>query len=437
MKNSKKIPSILILFSGIFLFAFSFSDAQLIPVDAQEYRQAPDYKAITLDGTPVSVSDYRGKVILVNLWATWCEPCREEMPGLGELDRMFPDSDFEVIGVSIDDPGSEQPIMRVMEADNVTYPVWLDPENRFQFAFRTIGVPESFLIDEDGQIIYHWKGEFDPVSEDTINLVQSTIMGTSYQSSEPTILTDGLVAGFVIAFRAGVLSFLSPCVLPLIPVYASLITGMSAKELSQETSQVTRSKLRLTATGKGIMFVIGFSIIFMLLGTTVSFMGNLFFDSIQWIERIGGVVLIVLGLHMIGLFKIPKLEKQMRFDMGKRNSGKFGPLVVGMAFGAGWTPCIGPVLGSILALSATEASISTGVLLLSFYSLGLAIPFILSGYYMSSFLTTRKGFSNYYGRVTKTGGAILLLTGILIATNQIQVISYYILTIFPILTTLG
>ena len=281
MKTSKKIPSILILFSGIFLFAFSFSDAQLIPVDAQEYRQAPDYKAITLDGTPVSISDYQGKVILVNVWATWCEPCREEMPALGELHRMFPDSDFEVIGVSIDDPGSEQPIMRVMEADNVTYPVWLDPENRFQFAFRTIGVPESFLIDEDGQIIYHWKGEFDPVSEDTINLVQSTILGTSYQSSEPTILTDGLVAGFVIAFSAGVLSFLSPCVLPLIPVYASLITGMSAKELSQETSQVTRSKLRLTATVKGIMFVMGFSIIFMLLGTTVSFMGNLFFDSIQ------------------------------------------------------------------------------------------------------------------------------------------------------------
>ena len=154
------------------------------------------------DGTPVSITDYQGKTILVNLWATWCEPCREEMPALGELHRMFPDSDFEVIGVSIDDPGSEQPIMRVMEADNVTYPVWLDPENRFQFAFRTIGVPESFLIDEDGQIIYHWKGEFDPVSEDTINLVQSTIMGTSYQSSEPTILSDGLIAGFVIGVAA-------------------------------------------------------------------------------------------------------------------------------------------------------------------------------------------------------------------------------------------
>ena len=113
------------------------------------------------------------------------------------------------------------------------------------------------------------------------------------------------------------------------------------------------------------------------------------------------------------------------------------PLLVGAAFAFGWTPCIGPVLGSILALSATEASVGSGILLLSFYSLGLAIPFILSGYYMSRFLTTRKDFSKYYGRVTKTGGVILFLTGILIATNQIQVISFYILTIFPFLTTLG
>ena len=149
MKTSKKIPSILILSSGIFLFAFSFSDVQLIPVDAQEFRQAPDYKAIALDGTPVSIADYQGKVILVNLWATWCEPCREEMPVLGELHSMFPRSDFEVIGVSIDDPGFEQVIVQTMAEDNLIYPVWLDPENRFQFAFRTIGVPESFLIDSD------------------------------------------------------------------------------------------------------------------------------------------------------------------------------------------------------------------------------------------------------------------------------------------------
>ena len=419
MKISKKIPSTLILFSGIFLFAFSFSDTQLISIDAQEFRQAPDYKSITLDGAPVSISDYQGKVILVNLWATWCEPCREEMPALGELHSMFPRSDFEIIGVSIDDPGFEQVIVQTMAEDNLTYPVWLDPENRFQFAFRTIGVPESFLIDADGQIIHQWKGAFDPVSEDTINLVESTIQGTSYQSSEPTILTDGLIAGFVIAFSAGVLSFLSPCVLPLIPVYASLITGMSAKELSQETSQVTRSKLRLTATVKGIMFVIGFSIIFMLLGTTVSFMGNLFFDATQWIERIGGVVLIVLGLHMVGLFKIPRLEKQMRFDMSKRNSGKFGPLVVGMAFGAGWTPCIGPILAGILTIAASSSSVVTGASLLGVYSLGLAIPFLVSAIAIDRFLVFFTKIKSKMLWIEKISGILFVMFGIVLLTGSL------------------
>jgi cytochrome c-type biogenesis protein len=419
MKTSKKIPSMLILFSGIFLFAFSFSDTQLIPADAQEFRQAPDYKSIELDGTPVSISDYQGKVILVNLWATWCEPCREEMPALGELHSMFPRSDFQIIGVSIDDPGFEQVIVQTMAEDNLTYPVWLDPENRFQFMFRTIGVPESFLIDADGQIIHQWKGAFDPVSDNTINLVEATIQGTSYQSSEPTILTDGLVAGFIIAFSAGVLSFLSPCVLPLIPVYASLITGMSAKELSQETSQATRSKLRLTATVKGIMFVIGFSIIFMLLGTTVSFMGNLFFDSIQWIERIGGVVLIVLGLHMIGIFKIPRLEKQIRFDMAKRNSGKFGPLVVGMAFGAGWTPCIGPILAGILTIAASSSSVVTGASLLGVYSLGLAIPFLVSAIAIDRFLVFFTKIKSKMLWIEKISGILFVIFGIVLLTGSL------------------
>ena len=150
-----------------------------------------------------------------------------------------------------------------------------------------------------------------------------------------------------------------------------------------------------------------------------------------------GILIILFSLQMLGILNFNFLNQDKRIETKGYKDNYAFPLLVGAAFAFGWTPCIGPVLGSILALSATEASISTGVLLLSFYSLGLAIPFILSGYYMSRFLSTRKGFSKYYVRVNKTGGAILLLTGILISTNQIQVISYYILTIFPILTTLG
>ena len=194
---------------------------------------------------------------------------------------------------------------------------------------------------------------------------------------------------------------------------------MSAKELSQETSQSTRSKLRLTATVKGIMFVIGFSIIFMLLGTTVSFMGNLFFDSIQWIERIGGVILIVLGLHMVGVFKIPRLEKQMRFDMAKRNSGKFGPLVVGMAFGAGWTPCIGPILAGILTIAASSSSVITGASLLGVYSLGLAIPFLISAIAIDRFLVFFTKIKSKMLWIEKISGILFVIFGIVLLTGSL------------------
>ena len=140
---------------------------------------------------------------------------------------------------------------------------------------------------------------------------------------------------------------------------------------------------------------------------------------------------------MLGIFNFKFLNQEKRFETKTFRDNYIFPFVVGAAFAFGWTPCIGPVLGSILAVSATEASISKGVLLLSFYSLGLALPFILSGYFMNSFLTSKRGFGKYYNRITKTGGIILLLTGVLISTNQIQVISYYILTIFPFLTSLG
>tara|TARA_B100002052_G_scaffold215095_1_gene197025 strand:- start:176 stop:889 length:714 start_codon:yes stop_codon:yes gene_type:complete len=232
----------------------------------------------------------------------------------------------------------------------------------------------------------------------------------------------------ILSFGAGFISFLTPCVLPIIPGYISYISGKSLNEIEQNKKVVLF---------KTILFSIGFSIVFIILGATASAVGNILLFLSNELRIAAGIVIILFSLQMIGILNLNFLNQERRLETKSYKDNYAFPLLVGAAFAFGWTPCIGPVLGSILALSATEASISTGVLLLSFYSLGLAIPFILSGYYMSRFLTTRKGFSKYYGRVTKTGGVILLLTGILIATNQIQVISYYILTIFPFLTTLG
>ena len=237
-----------------------------------------------------------------------------------------------------------------------------------------------------------------------------------------------MILKLAFAFGAGFISFLTPCVLPIIPGYISYITGKNLNEIEQDKRVVLI---------KTILFSLGFSLVFIILGATASALGNILLFLTNELRIAAGVVIILFSLQMLGIFNFNFLNQEKRIETQSYKDNYAFPLLVGAAFAFGWTPCIGPVLGSILALSATEASIGSGILLLSFYSLGLAIPFVLSGYFMNKFLTTRKGFSKYYGRVTKTGGAILLITGILIATNQIQVISYYILTMFPFLTTLG
>ena len=237
-----------------------------------------------------------------------------------------------------------------------------------------------------------------------------------------------MIIKLAFAFGAGFISFLTPCVLPIIPGYISYITGKNLSEIDQDKKVVLI---------KTILFSLGFSLVFITLGVTASAVGNILLFLSNELRIAAGIIIIFFSLQMLGLLNFQFLNQEKRIETKSYKDNYIFPFIVGSAFAFGWTPCIGPVLGSILALSATEASISKGILLLSFYSLGLAIPFILSGYFMNKFLISKKGFGKYYNRVTKTGGVILLITGILIATNQIQVISYYILTTFPFLTSLG
>ena len=230
------------------------------------------------------------------------------------------------------------------------------------------------------------------------------------------------------AFGAGFVSFLTPCVLPIIPGYISYITGKNLNEIERD------KKIVLIKT---ILFSLGFSLVFIALGITASAIGNILLFLSNELRIAAGIVIILFSLQLLGVLNFQFLNKEKRIETKGFKDNYAFPLVVGAAFAFGWTPCIGPVLGSILALSASEASVGKGILLLSFYSLGLAIPFIASGYFMNKFLISRKGFGKYYNKITKTGGTILLLTGILISTNQIQIVSYYILTTFPFLTNLG
>ena len=230
-----------------------------------------------------------------------------------------------------------------------------------------------------------------------------------------------------IAFGAGLISFLSPCVLPLIPGYVSFISGNTLNEILE------KKKIDLLPL---IVFSLGFSFVFIIFGATASFLGQILLQNSQILRSIAGVIIIIFSLQLIGVLNIKFLNVEKKFYTKKSNN-IFFIFIVGMAFGFGWTPCIGPILGSILALASTEETIYKAILLLSFYSLGLAIPFILSGYLMQKFLLFSKNFKRNINLVTKGGGIILLITGILILTNQLQVLGYYILNYLPFLQNFG
>ncbi len=232
---------------------------------------------------------------------------------------------------------------------------------------------------------------------------------------------------FTIAFGAGLISFLSPCVLPLIPGYISYITGNSINEL------IEKKNVNLIPI---ILFSFGFSIVFIIFGAASTFLGQVLLQNSQEIRIIAGLLIIVLSLQIIGIINLNFLNYEKRIQT-KTNTNFYSPIIIGMAFAFGWTPCIGPILGSILALAATEESINKGVFLLIFYSLGLAIPFILSGYLIQKFLIFSKNFKKNISLVSKIGGIILLITGVLILTNQLQALGYYLLNIFPFLQKFG
>ena len=230
-----------------------------------------------------------------------------------------------------------------------------------------------------------------------------------------------------IALGAGLISFLSPCVLPLIPGYISFISGQSLNELI-ESKKVNFVPL--------ILFSLGFSFVFISFGAAASALGKILLQNSNYLRIVAGTIIVIFSLQLLGIINIGFLNYEKKYYTKKSTKPLF-VFVVGMAFGFGWTPCIGPILGSILALASTEENISRGILLLSFYSLGLAIPFILSGFLIQKLLLFSKNFKKNINIVLKFGGIILLITGVLILTNQLQVLGYYILNIFPFLQNFG
>jgi len=217
---------------------------------------------------------------------------------------------------------------------------------------------------------------------------------------------------FVIAFAEGVLIFFSPCVLPLIPAYLSYITGVSFSEFSGELTEKKRNRIKLITAFHSLCFILGFSIVFVLLGIGVTFLGRLLLQYQQVLKVIGGIFIMIFALVIMGVIKIPFLQKERKFSYKKSRLSFLSSVLVGVTFAAAWTPCVGPVLGSILVYASSTASIKTGIRLLIAFSLGIGLPFFLSGFIINSFLAYIKKIKRYLRIITIIAGVILMIFGI-------------------------
>jgi cytochrome c-type biogenesis protein len=236
-----------------------------------------------------------------------------------------------------------------------------------------------------------------------------------------------------IAFTAGILSFVSPCVLPLIPSYLTYITGLSFKQLDEEHPT---AKVRMTVLLHSICFIIGFSVVFVLLGAIAGIASSKFQshlrEGLEWVEKIGGLLIFLFGVHMTGLFHFGVLLGEKRVQLHEKPSGYFGTFVVGLAFAAGWTPCIGPILASILMIAATSGHVGEGVGLLSVYSLGLGVPFLISGLLFHQFLLAFNKFRKYIRMVEIGTGVMLMAVGIMLMFNLMGHLTMYLYQYLPV-----
>jgi cytochrome c-type biogenesis protein len=223
------------------------------------------------------------------------------------------------------------------------------------------------------------------------------------------------------AFIAGVLSFISPCVLPLIPGYVSFVSGVSLEEMRGGSAASDASRRQVLITS--LAFILGFSLVFIALGASASAVGKFLFARLPLLERIAGAVIIVFGLHTMGVFRIAALETEKRVQTQKRPAGPFGAVLVGIAFAFGWTPCIGPILGGILVVAGAKETVREGVVLLAVYSLGLGIPFLLTSLAIDRFFAVSKRIRRHYHTIELVSGALLVVVGLLIFTHQLTVIT--------------
>lgn len=231
-----------------------------------------------------------------------------------------------------------------------------------------------------------------------------------------------------VAFAAGVFSFLSPCVLPLIPSYLSFVSGVSLDEMRNAQSI---SRVRWRVVLNSLAFIVGFSLVFISLGASASFLGGLFLGYRNIIRILGGVFILLVGLFLVGAFKIAALEQYLQFNLKDKPAGYLGSVLVGITFAVAWTPCVGPILGATLALASTADEVSRGTLLLTSYAAGLALPFFLSALAINSFFQFSQRLRRYVQTIHTVGGLLLIIVGILLITDYMTMLNAYVLRFTP------
>ncbi len=249
--------------------------------------------------------------------------------------------------------------------------------------------------------------------------------------SAETLLDATLLPAMGIALIAGLLSFLSPCVLPIVPPYLAYMGGVSVSDMTAE--HAARRRVLLSAC----FFVLGLSTVFLLLGFAFSTMGRVFLQFQGWFITIAGITIMIFGAHFLGVIRIPFLMREARLDAGDQGGSAFGAYVLGLAFAFGWTPCLGPILGAILGLAASEANIARGTVLLGFYALGLGIPFLLVAAFFPRMTGVMAFMKRHMERIERISGLLLWTVGLMMLTGQFTAFSWWLLERFPALATVG
>ena len=239
-----------------------------------------------------------------------------------------------------------------------------------------------------------------------------------------------LLPAMIVALMAGVMSFLSPCVLPIVPPYLAYMSGISVNDLSENGS-------KNSALVPAVFFVLGLSTVFLILGFAASALGTLFLQYQSWFNTLAGVIVMIFGAHFIGIYRIGFLDREARIDVGERGGSAFGAYILGLAFAFGWTPCIGPQLGAILSLAASEASLTKGTVLLGVYALGLGVPFILVAAFLPRLTGLMSWMKRHMEQIERIMGLLLWTIGLLMLTGGFSAFSYWLLEAFPALAALG